>query len=108
MFYSGFELGGKSVLSDRLHSDNIKSILPPRDTLYLPSHVCTKIQNIGFYISINRQQACPISSRLNTPQSSIFQSCRDMPTLPGFNQFCRELMCFAQGHNMVPPVGFDS
>ena len=41
--YSGFELGGKSVLSDRLHSDSIKSILPPRDTLYLSSHVCTKI-----------------------------------------------------------------
>ena len=41
--YSGFALGGKSVLSDRLHSDSIKSILPPRDTLYLSSHVCTKI-----------------------------------------------------------------
>ena len=43
LLYSGFELGGKSVLSDRLHSDTIKSILPPRDTLYLSSHVCTKI-----------------------------------------------------------------
>ena len=24
------------------------------------------------------------------------------PTLPGFNQYCRELMCLAEGHSMVP------
>ena len=27
--------------------------------------------------------------------------------LPGFNQYCRELMCIAQGHNMVPLVGIE-
>ena len=37
-------------------------------------------------------------------QSTIFQSCWKEPTLPGFNQYCRELMCLAQGHNMVMPV----
>ena len=30
------------------------------------------------------------------------------PTLPGFNQYCRELMCLAQGHNTVMPVGIES
>ena len=29
------------------------------------------------------------------------------PTLPGFNKYCRELMCLAQGHNMVTPVGIE-
>ena len=38
-------MGGKSALSDRLHSDSIKSILPPRNTLYLSSHV-NKIHSI--------------------------------------------------------------
>ena len=35
----------------------------------------------------------------------IFSYVRMEPTLPGFNQFCRELMCLAQGHNTVTPVG---
>ena len=29
------------------------------------------------------------------------------PTLPGFNQYCRELMCVAQGHNTVLLVGIE-
>ena len=29
------------------------------------------------------------------------------PTLPGFNQYCRELMCLALGHNTVLPVGIE-
>ena len=29
------------------------------------------------------------------------------PTLPGFNQYCSELMCLAQGHNTVTPVGIE-
>ena len=38
-------------------------------------------------------------------QSTICQS-RCKPTLPEFNQYCRELMCLArQGHSMVMPVG---
>ena len=27
--------------------------------------------------------------------------------LPGFNQYCRELMCLAQGHNTMTPVGIE-
>ena len=27
--------------------------------------------------------------------------------LPGFNQYCREFMCLAQGHNTVTPVGIE-
>ena len=38
-------------------------------------------------------------------QTIIFQSCRDGVKLPGFNQYCRELMCLAPGHNRVPLVG---
>ena len=30
------------------------------------------------------------------------------PTLPGFNQYCRELMCLAQGHNKVTHVGIET
>ena len=29
----------------------------------------------------------------------FFSHVRMDPTLPGFNQYCRELMCLAQGHN---------
>ena len=28
-------------------------------------------------------------------------------TLPGFNQYCRELMCLAQAHNTMTPVGIE-
>ena len=30
------------------------------------------------------------------------------PTLPCFYQYCRELMCLAQGHNTVPLVGIET
>ena len=29
----------------------------------------------------------------------FFSNVRMDPTLPGFNQYCRELKCLAQGHN---------
>ena len=36
-------------------------------------------------------------------------SCRNEANafFPGFNQYCRELMCLAQGHNRGPPVGIE-
>ena len=29
------------------------------------------------------------------------------PTLTGYNQYCRDLMCLAQGHNTATPVGIE-
>ena len=31
----------------------------------------------------------------------VMRHVRTEPTLPGFNQYCRELMCLAQGHNTM-------
>ena len=42
--------------------------------------------------------------RLNGPSQQFFSHVRMEPMLPGFDQCCRELMCLAQGHNMVLPV----
>ena len=41
------------------------------------------------------------------PSQQFFSHVGTEPTLPGFNQYCRELMCLAQGHNTVPPVGIE-
>ena len=41
------------------------------------------------------------------PSQQIFSHFRTEPTLPGFNPYFRELMCLAQGHNMVPSVGIE-
>ena len=38
----------------------------------------------------------------------FFSHVRMDPTLPGFNQYCRELMCLAQGHNKVTHVGIEA
>ena len=39
----------------------------------------------------------------------FFSHVRMDPTLPGFNQYCRELlMCLAQGHNKVTHVGIET
>ena len=38
----------------------------------------------------------------------FFSHARMDPTLPGFNQYCRELMCLAQGHNKVTHVGIET
>ena len=42
--------------------------------------------------------------RLNVPVN-MFSHAGTEPTLYGFNQYCRELMCLAQGQNTVTPVG---
>ena len=41
------------------------------------------------------------------PQSTIFQFGTE-PPLPGFNQYCGELMCIAQGYNTLAHVGYRS
>ena len=41
------------------------------------------------------------------PSQQFFSHVRTEPTLPGFNQYCRESMCLAQGHNTVPLVGIE-
>ena len=45
--------------------------------------------------------------RRNVPVNNnlLFSQVGTRPTLPGFNQYCRELMCLAQEHNTVTPVG---
>ena len=40
-------------------------------------------------------------------QSTIFSHVGTEQMLLGFNQYCRELMCFAQVHNTVPLVGIE-
>ena len=41
------------------------------------------------------------------PRQQLFSHVGTEPTLPGFNQYCRELMCLAQGHNTMSPVGIE-
>ena len=41
------------------------------------------------------------------PSQQFFSDVRTEPPLPGFNQYSGTLMCLAQGHNMVPPVGIE-
>ena len=43
--------------------------------------------------------------KLNVPVNNFSSHVGTEPTLSGFNQYCRELMCLAQGHNTVTPVG---
>ena len=38
----------------------------------------------------------------------FFSHVRMDPTPPGFNQYCRELMCLAQRHNKVTHVGIET
>ena len=45
--------------------------------------------------------------RLNVPVNLFFSHVGTEQTLLGFNQFYRELMCLAQGHNTVTPVGIE-
>ena len=52
--------------------------------------------------------------RLNVPVNNLhvlhaqfFSHVGTEPTLPGYNQNYRELMCLAKGHNTVPPVGIE-
>ena len=42
--------------------------------------------------------------RLNVPVNIFFSYAGSEPTLPVFNQYFRELMRLAQGHNTVTPV----
>ena len=42
------------------------------------------------------------------PSQRNFSHVGTEPMLPGYNQFYRELMCLAQGHNTMPPVGIES
>ena len=39
------------------------------------------------------------------PSQYFFQHVGTKPTFPWVNQYYRELMCLAQGHNRVPLVG---
>ena len=39
------------------------------------------------------------------PSQQFFSHVGTEPTLPVFNQHCRELMCLAQGHITMPSVG---
>ena len=47
---------------------------------------------------------CTVAQR---PSKQFFSHVGMEPTLPRFKQYCRELMCLAQGHNTVPPVGIE-
>ena len=38
------------------------------------------------------------------PSQQFFRHVGTETTLPGFNQFCRDLTCLAQGHNTMTPV----
>ena len=44
---------------------------------------------------------------LNVPVNIFFSHVGTEHTLPGFNRYCRELMCLAQGHITVTPVGIE-
>ena len=50
---------------------------------------------------------CLFVLRLNVKVNNFFSHVGTEPMLAGFNQYCRELMCLAQGHNMVMPVGIE-
>ena len=57
-----------------------------------------------------RKQWCRLALfvlRLKVPLNNFFSHVRTEPTLPGFNQYYRELVCLAQGHNTVTPVGIE-
>ena len=41
------------------------------------------------------------------PSQQFFSHIGTKPTLPGFNQYCRESMCLAQGKKTVTPVGIE-
>ena len=41
------------------------------------------------------------------PSQQFFSHVGTEPTLPGFNQYCWVLMCLAQGHNTMTPVGIE-
>ena len=41
------------------------------------------------------------------PTLNNFKSCRDGATASGINQYCRELICLAQGRNTMPTVGIE-
>ena len=42
-----------------------------------------------------------------SPSQQCFSHVGTEPGLSGFNQYCKELMCLAQGHNSVPLVGIE-
>ena len=54
----------------------------------------SKVHFILFYFFFNLGQ-------------QFFSHAGTEPSLPGFNQYCRELMCLAEGHNTVTPVGIE-
>ena len=58
-------------------------------------------------ITIFNLYHCLFVLRLNIPVNNFFSHVGTEPTLPGLNQYCRELMCLAQGHNTVPLVGIE-
>ena len=49
---------------------------------------------------------CLCVLRLNVPVNN-FSHVGTETTLPVFNQYCRELMCLAQGHNTMQLVGIE-
>ena len=67
------------------------------------------VENLFYNRNISQVSTCSIDSlfvlRLKHPSQQFFSHVVMEPMLPGFNQYCRELMCLAQGHNTVPPVG---
>ena len=64
--------------------------------------ITLKIDKIGLWFVF-----C-FCTEASPPSQHFFSHVGTESMLPGFNQYCRELMCLAQGHNMVPPVGIES
>ena len=59
--------------------------------IYVHIYTCT-------FTRIERNTLIPVNN---------FSVMSDGATLLGFDQYCRKLMCLAQGHNPVTPVGIE-
>ena len=80
--------------------------------LYYVQHyilICPMLTGMGLIplCTFYPKHYCLFVLKLYVPSQQFFSHVGTEPTLPGFNQHCRELMCVAQGHNTVTPVGIE-
>ena len=81
---------------------NVRPLHEPssqRQLFFFPNYIIYRLNNPHAYKIV-----CIEASH---PSQQFFSNVGTEPTLPGFNQYCRELMHLAQGHNMVTPVGIE-
>ena len=64
-----------------------------------------RLKEINDYKEVFCESKLFVSIEASRPSQQFFSHGGTEPTLPGFNQYCRELMCLVQGHNTVPPLG---